>query len=72
MAVNYIEIVFTIEILDIDGRVYPVSIADLKKELLSTILDFDQQIEEMHLAFQKFQIGDEDRIPNWEDCDFRV
>ncbi|MBW2063422.1 MAG: hypothetical protein JRJ03_00680 [Deltaproteobacteria bacterium] len=41
-------------------------ISEEKLELLNTISDFDRRIEKMHLDFQKYHSGVENRMPDWE------
>ena len=37
-----------------------------KKEFLNSIIGFDRKIEEMHLHFQQYRLGEEKRLPDWE------
>ncbi|MFH1349789.1 MAG: hypothetical protein ABII26_02515 [Pseudomonadota bacterium] len=37
-----------------------------KQEIRDSILGYEKRIDEMHLAFQKYQAGEENIIPEWE------
>ena len=36
------------------------------RELRDAILGFERRIETMHLDFQKYRLGEADRMPGWE------
>lgn len=36
------------------------------RELRNTILGFERRIEEMHLEFQKYRVGEAAKMPDWE------
>jgi len=43
-----------------------MSISKENLEIKNKILEFEQKIEEMHLAFQKYSKGIEAKKPDWE------
>ncbi len=42
------------------------------RELRDTILGFERRIEEMHLGFQKYRVGDAAKMPEWERLESEV
>ena len=36
------------------------------RDIRTSILAYERQIEEMHLAFQQYRVGQEKKMPDWE------
>ena len=43
-----------------------MAVADEKSEMIKAISTFETRIEEMHVEFQKYHIGQEVTMPNWQ------
>jgi hypothetical protein len=43
-----------------------MAVSDEKLEMIRVISSFERRIEEMHLAFQKYRIGEEAIMPDWQ------
>ena len=43
-----------------------MAVADEKLEMIRVISAFESRIEEMHLKFQKYRIGQEATMPDWQ------
>ena len=43
-----------------------MAISDEKAEMIKAISSFERRIEDMHLAFQKYRIGQEVNMPDWQ------
>ena len=43
-----------------------MAVADEKLEMIKAISSFEMRIEEMHVEFQKYRIGQEATMPNWQ------
>ena len=43
-----------------------MAVSDEKLEMIKAISSFERRIEDMHLAFQKYRIGQEANMPDWQ------
>ena len=41
------------------------SVAEERSEILKALASFERRIDEMHVEFQKFRFGEENRTPDW-------
>jgi hypothetical protein len=49
-----------------------MSVSKENIEIRDSILDFEKRIDEMHLAFQKYSQGEENRAPDWEKLEMEL
>lgn len=49
-----------------------MAISEEKTEMFDTIAKFDLRIEEMHQGFLKYQMGEADRMPDWESLEGEI
>ena len=43
-----------------------MAVSDERSEMIRAISSFERRIEDMHLAFQKYRIGQEVNMPDWQ------
>ena len=43
-----------------------MAVSDEKSEMIRALSTFERRIEDMHVAFQKYRIGQEATMPEWQ------
>jgi hypothetical protein len=43
-----------------------MAVADEKSEMIKALSSFERRIEDMHVAFQRYRIGQEPTMPDWQ------